>query len=1057
MALEIDEYVATDHIQESLEDVLDTYSESVRNPTERTNVWVSGFFGSGKSSFAKILGYLLENRTVLGQAAADRFCAQCDSAKIRALLNVIHAQAPTMTVFLDLSTGTNVAAEGESMVLPLYRALLERLDYSRNVLLAELEFVLEGDGALADFEAKFEQATDGKAWRDRRNIGLAKNEASHALHLLRPDTYPQPDSFARSESAVEVNHNWFTARAKELLARRGEGANRVVFVVDEVGQYVARSTERMLDLNGLAEAVQKHKGPLWLVATSQERLTDVVDSLEGKQVELARVKDRFPLRVDLLPTDIDEVTGRRVLSKTDEGRQAVAGALKPYRNKLAANLRLVSPTRDSTFDDEEFLRLYPLVPYQIQLLVDAVSARRAQGRGSPMLGGATRTIVKVAQQLIIRPEVGIGDEAVGRLATMDRAYELLRDVVPTAWQGEVTQVAQKYGADSLECRVMKTVALCLDVPALTLSTQNLAALLHPSVSDEGLRDEVAAALDALVADDRLRRAEDGYRLQSPEQKSWEKERRGIDPKPADAMRVTKSSLKTALVGLTATRGRSFRVALSVEGEKLTEGDVTLAIEEADGGRLGEIRTASRETAAADTVYWTYPQSPDTYEAATEVFRSATMIERHNTPHKTPGEVELLGEERSRQARSERLFLDRLQRDLSLGTIVFRGFAADAPEGDVKSAAQRAVGERLGDIYERLSEFAASISTKDVLAVLRADKLDGLPDSLKDDGIGLVKLTPKGYTIATDSGPLEAVIAVVRERSNYGQEATGSFLERKFGDPPYGGSVEAIEAVLAAGMRAGLLEVIHQSSRIASASDQRLDKVFGTLPAFRSSVFRPPAPGPERTTRADLAKKVGRLTGSNPSIAAEQLAAAVRSAFEAKSETCTRVVAGLQGAGLTVPGEVGRAAAIIQRIRDDDDDETITTASQAWDELVGGCARADALAHLLDEDMPVLHQARLLIATGSIGLPAESAQQLSELNGLLSADDLVASMTSIRALCRILAEARRAAMRRPRLDSERTLGVLWLHCMNDSPTRNSWPSTKPSDLFRLFVRETTSKP
>ena len=57
-----------------------------------------------------------------------------------------------MTVFLDLSTGRNVAKEGESIVLPVYRALLERLGYSRNLLLAELEFDLEGDGDLAAFE-----------------------------------------------------------------------------------------------------------------------------------------------------------------------------------------------------------------------------------------------------------------------------------------------------------------------------------------------------------------------------------------------------------------------------------------------------------------------------------------------------------------------------------------------------------------------------------------------------------------------------------------------------------------------------------------------------------------------------------------------------------------------------------------------------------------------------------------------------------------------------------------------------------------------------------------
>jgi len=112
VALELDEYVATDHILESLEEVLDAYQETILKPSELTNVWVSGFFGSGKSSFAKVLGYLLANPTILGRTASDRFAERVDSPRTSALLNTIHDQAPTLAVFVDLSTGRNVAREG---------------------------------------------------------------------------------------------------------------------------------------------------------------------------------------------------------------------------------------------------------------------------------------------------------------------------------------------------------------------------------------------------------------------------------------------------------------------------------------------------------------------------------------------------------------------------------------------------------------------------------------------------------------------------------------------------------------------------------------------------------------------------------------------------------------------------------------------------------------------------------------------------------------------------------------------------------------------------------
>src|SRR5207245_2349609 len=159
--------------------------------------------------------------------------------------------------------------------------------------------------------------------------------------------------------------NTFATRAIELLARRGGGATRLVFVVDEVGQYVARSIDRMLDLQGVAEAFQKKQGPLWLVVTSQEKLEDVVDSLESRRLELARAKDRFPHRVDLLPSDIYEVASRRVLDKTEEGQRAVREQFQTHRNKLAANVRLESPGRSLDLAEDEFIRLYPMVPYQV--------------------------------------------------------------------------------------------------------------------------------------------------------------------------------------------------------------------------------------------------------------------------------------------------------------------------------------------------------------------------------------------------------------------------------------------------------------------------------------------------------------------------------------------------------------------------------------------------------------------------------------------------------------------------------------------------------------------
>ena len=863
VAREIEEYVVTENIREHLEELVDVYADTARNPSESTNVWVSGFFGSGKSSFAKTLGYALADPVIEGRTATDRLLGRANSHKLEALLNTAHTLAPTIAVFLDLASGRDMLREGESLVLPVYRGLLKRLGYSSNELLAELEITLEAEGRLQAFETAVLEATNDRPWVQVRDVALSKNYASRALHLIDAANFPSADSWAKAAAAPNIDHNWLASRALELLGRRGDGATRLVFVVDEVGQYVARSIQRMFDLQGLAEAFQKKRGPLWLVVTSQERLSDVVDSLESRQVEYARVQDRFPLRVDLLPSDIHEVTSRRVLDKSDAGQSLVREVLAAHRNQLNAHVRLESPTRAADIAEDEFVRLYPLLSYQVQLLIDAVSARRAQGGGSPMLGGSNRTIIKLAQQLVIDPSHGLGDDDVGALITLDRAAQLLEEALPTSWRHEIEQVADKYNDGATETQLMRAVALCSDVPALPLTEHNLAVLLHDRVGGESRRGDVADALGRLLVDDRLRAGDDGYHIQSPEQKDWEKSRRGKEPRPADAIRIRKALIRQALAGLSVTKGRSFKVELWVEGEKLADGDVALSIEEADATRRDHLRGQSRENTDKNRVSWVYSLSDDAYQALVEWYRSDEMIKAKDTPSKTAAEVELLGEERQRLGRIERQLTDRLARDLTGGQVIFRGKVDDAPAGTLTQSAQKLMTERISEIYDRLDSFAAQLSTKDVMTVLRTDDLGTVNEALTESGIGLVRLTPQGHEFATDSGPLDDLLKLVKSEMSLGHAVTGALLATKLADPPRGAPIEVTQALAAGALRAGLLEVTYQGSKIGDPSDHRLERVFGRINDFRGSSFAPPPIGPDVETRVQLAANLGKLTGTKP--------------------------------------------------------------------------------------------------------------------------------------------------------------------------------------------------
>ena len=725
-----------------------------------------------------------------------------------------------------------------------------------------------------------------------------------------------------------------------------------MFIVDEAGQYVARSADRMLGLQGLAEACQKKKGALWLLATSQEKLTDVVDSLEGKQTELAKAVDRFPIRVDLLPSDIDEVTGRRVLDKNANGSTAIRAALDKDRNKLATSVALQSD-RYKPFSEEDFVRLYPLVPYQLQVLIDAVSARRAQGGAPQTMGGSNRTIIKHTQQLITNPTVGLAGDDVGALVTLDRSYTLLEEVIPTAWRHEVEQVAGAHGNDSLHAKLMRVVALCTDVPGVPLSPRNLAVLLHPRTNADPLEADVRDALAALVKEDRLREGDDGYRLQTPEQKNWEKERKQIDIGERHK-KLRKTLLRDRLGSLTVTKGRTFKVELSVEREKLTDGDISLDIREDDD--LDALRVTSRAEDNDGRIYWAYETKNDTFEALVELFRSEEMIDRHKNDQ---GEAErfLLQEERKRADRHGRTAGQLLARDLATGTIVFDGTSTEAPDGELQPVAQKVVTAHLDKIYPRLDEFTATVKRSDPVQVLKADTLAGLPECCGADGLSIVTITKDGHELVTDSGPIETVVAHIRARKQYNEDQNGAQLERHFGGPPFGSSPEALQVVLAAAMRAGLLEVVSQASRITSHTDHRLEPIFAKLPTFRSASFRPAEDtGPSVDVRGEVAEWLHELTGEPVGLDVGSLAQRGRSVFAALRQPCTEAKSTLRGAGLDIPEQLDVMDELLARLSGPDDDLVIETMHERRTDLADGRTAVVELAELVENEMPALRSA-----------------------------------------------------------------------------------------------------
>ena len=391
----------------------------------------------------------------------------------------------------------------------------------------------------------------------------------------------------------------------------------------------------MLDLQGIVQALGRvGRGKFWIVVTSQEKLTELVGGLEDRRVELARLMDRFPqeLQVHLEPSDIAEVTSKRVLSKNAEAQALLRKQFEENRARLASSVQLTADIRLPELTAERFVDLDPLLPYQIDFIIQVVSGLRTQSGGSKHVGGANRTIIKLAQQLLINPATNLADQPVGRLARIDQIYDLVETNIDGEVRGKIAAIASKVD-HPLAVAVCKAVCLLQFVKSVHRTAENIAAALHPAVDADSQLPAVKEALDALVKALQIRLGSDGYRIPSPAEDDWEIQRAKIGVKSGDIQRIhaeTIASLWEPQPSHALSGVKVFKAGLHLNGREVVAGDITVQLQLTPAGKeqqnqVAEYRTRSQ--AETKGLFWTALLDEAIDRDTIEIHRSQEMQKR----------------------------------------------------------------------------------------------------------------------------------------------------------------------------------------------------------------------------------------------------------------------------------------------------------------------------------------------------------------------------------------------------------------------------------------------
>jgi len=899
---EITEYIATDRIKSQYQEILKAMADAPADPTEGVGVWVSGFFGSGKSSFAKNLGYILANRELLNQPASQLFIQQLqkqapgDNAvqRIADLVNFLNTRFPTNVIMFDVQVDRAVRRATEPIAEIMYTVLLRELDYALDYDVAELEIELEAEGKLTDFvrscadlfgavgnpssEDTVPVTLPGVTpevygvWQRIRKGAQRIQRTSAVMNKVDPATYPTQDSWAsslgtRAEGVTSLNIRMLVNRTFELNNRRRPG-HAVVFIVDEVGQYVARSAEKIENLRAVVEhfgqesknrvLAGKAIAPIWVIVTSQEKLDEVVAAIDDKRVDLAKLQDRFKTHIDMAPADIREVATKRVLAKTDAARPVLEGLYTTHAAQLRTHTKLERTSLQSEVGQDEFVQFYPYLPYFITLSIDIVSGIRLQAGAPRHIGGSNRTIIKQAYEMLVSKRTNLAQEPIGILVSLDRIFDLVEGNLSSEKRGDISQIADRWPNDPWVVRTAKAIALLEYVRDVPRTEINLAALTYRRLGDDSPLVQVQDSVAILREAQFIRQTEQGWKLQTAQEKSWTAERNAGSPTPRDQHDLLEDQLRGIFSSANLTRYnyhslRNFRVGVSWENRSITAGDtqIPLQLRIADGpDEFDEVcdraRDDSRSQPHRDDVFWVTTLNREIDELITELYRSRQISARYEQLRAqnkiTTEEASSLATEKSEALRLEGRLRDRLEAALAQGRGLFRGVSQDgATLGRTFSEILKGLlGFAVPDLYPKLDMGARSLKGDEAQEILKAANLTGLPKVFYDppDGLHLVSKEGGKYVVNLQSPIVKEVADFLAREHAYGNKVTGKSLENTFGGIGFGWEREMIWLVLATLLRAAAIEVTYQGRRYRNHLDPQARVPFAAVNAFRSASFAP---------------------------------------------------------------------------------------------------------------------------------------------------------------------------------------------------------------------------
>ena len=724
---EVREYVITRELKKHFISFFDYYSDSFDKPTDDIGVWISGFFGSGKSHFLKMLSYILENKPVGTTTTVEMFRKKFEDDPATFMLIDKATRGKTETILFNIDIEGSINKDKTAVLRVFAKMFYNHLGFfGENLKVAMLEQYIDQLGKTEEFRRVFEEKK-GKSWVDQRKA-FAFNGKFIIPTLMEVLDMSEDDAkrWFNDKTAVDFSIARLVEDIKAYVSKKPSDF-RLLFMIDEVGQYVGTDTDMLLNLQSLTEKIGSEcGGKVWVMCTGQEAIDEII---KVRADEFSRIQARFKTRLSLSSSSVDEVIQKRILKKKPDVEKTLEG-LYHENDSVLRNLFSFS---GSVLDIKgyagasEFAQNFPFVPYQFIIMQKVFAEIRKHGNSGKHLSGGERSMLSGFQEAAQK----VQDKDEYALVPFFRFY----DTVHTFLDSSIRRVIERCekaadigaGIESMDVDVLKLLIRYVDdIPA---NIDNIVILMSDDIRTDKivLREKVKDSLNRLMSQNYIGRTGETYHFLTDEEQDIQKD---INNTVVDTASIVEKIAQMIYADIYQTK--KFRHGIyDFDFDKMVDGVTTGAVTggmklrfltvATDAVEKSELRLMTESKGQAIVVL----SGASYYEALEKAMKIRKFVKQRNVSQLPKSVQDIIRNQQDEAGHYELAAMEDLKKAITEAAFYIDGEHVEIKSGEAKSRIDQALEYLVSHVYSELELVEKNFSTDaDIIEILNGNFIAG---------------------------------------------------------------------------------------------------------------------------------------------------------------------------------------------------------------------------------------------------------------------------------------------------------------------------------------------